>query len=404
MYGRNELIARYIKLRTGKTRTRKQVSSHIQVLARRKSREMQSQFKDQATKDKVLQSIASMSSAQIVSAGAIPNRMEINPALQPYKSQMWSSNVVPPNEDIKPFHPGYMGLSSPQAAAVANNAAAVQQLTGAAHIPGSTVTMPAAVQGGPIVTTRPATAITTSSLPFVNPSLSPMLVPPQWKGKQIASQKMRLVNFTAFREQTSPDNDTYNSNKHLFVHVDQSHHNQLDPHQQQPLETVKLNQIYDKFPDNMGELLERGPADAFYLIKFWADLNVDLEDDPNAIFAVSSEYESLESMTIESSTKVCSFGNQVVEKIETEVGRFEKDRYVYRIERSQMCEYMVNFISRLKHLPEKYMMNSVLENFTIQQVITNRETNETLLCLSYIFEVSRSEHGAQHTLFQLVTD
>lgn len=53
---------------------------------------------------------------------------------------------------------------------------------------------------------------------------------------------------------------------------------------------------------------------------------------------------------------------------QTEYSRYENGRFVYRINRSPMCDYMVAFIHRLKHLPEKYMMNSVLENFTVLQV------------------------------------
>ncbi|KAB1254404.1 Transcriptional enhancer factor TEF-3 [Camelus dromedarius] len=305
--GRNELIARYIKLRTGKTRTRKQVSSHIQVLARRKAREIQAKLKDQAAKDKALQSMATLSSAQIISATAFHSKMALARG------------------------PGYPAVSG---------------------------------------------------------------------GRSVASSKLWMLEFSAFLERQQ-DPDTYN--KHLFVHIGQSSPSYSDPY----LEAVDIRQIYDKFPEKKGglkELFERGPSNAFFLVKFWADLNTNIEDEGSSFYGVSSQYESPENMIITCSTKVCSFGKQVVEKVETEYARYENGHYSYRIHRSPLCEYMINFIHKLKHLPEKYMMNSVLENFTILQVVTNRDTQETLLCVAYVFEVSASEHGAQHHIYRLVKE
>uniref|UniRef100_A0A668SPK2 TEA domain-containing protein n=1 Tax=Oreochromis aureus TaxID=47969 RepID=A0A668SPK2_OREAU len=331
LISRNELIARYIKLRTGKTRTRKQVSSHIQVLARRKSREFQSKLKDQAVKDKALQSMASMSSAQIVSATAIHNKL------------------------------GLPGIPRPA-------------------FPGAGVrALPA---------------------PRFEPTAAPAPTAPAWQGRSIGTSKLRLVEFSAFLEQQR-DPDSYN--KHLFVHIGQTNHSYSDA----LLESVDIRQIYDKFPEKKGglkELYAKGPQNSFFLIKFWADLNCNIQDDTGSFYGVTSQYESPENMTITCSTKVCSFGKQVVEKVETEYARFENGRFVYRISRSPMCEYMINFIHKLKHLPEKYMMNSVLENFTILLVVTNRDTQETLLCMACVFEVSNSEHGAQHHIYRLVKE
>uniref|UniRef100_A0A672ZVX7 TEA domain family member 1a n=1 Tax=Sphaeramia orbicularis TaxID=375764 RepID=A0A672ZVX7_9TELE len=287
MYGRNELIARYIKLRTGKTRTRKQVSSHIQVLARRKSREFQSKLKDQNAKEKALQSISSMSSAQIVSATAIHSKLlpGIVRASFPGNTQV--------THTIKPF--------SQQAYSV--------QTAGTTTISGESAQ-----------THRE----------------------PAWQGRSISTTKLRLVEFSSFLE-TPSEQDT-------------------------------------------------------------ADLNYSVSEDHSTFYGVTSQYESSENMTITCSTKVCSFGKQVVEKVETEYARFENGRFVYRISRSPMCEYMINFIHKLKHLPEKYMMNSVLENFTILLVVSNRDTQETLLCMACVFEVSNNEHGAQHHIYRLVKE
>ncbi|XP_046706156.1 transcriptional enhancer factor TEF-1a isoform X1 [Silurus meridionalis] len=357
MYGRNELIARYIKLRTGKTRTRKQVSSHIQVLARRKSREIHSKLKDQSVKDKALQSMAALSSAQIVSATAIHSKLGLAGLPQPSfpaATGFWQLPTGHPgsSQDIKPF----------------------------------------TQQAYPI---QAATALS-----GYEPPRAPASTPPAWQGRSIGTIKLRLIEFSSFLEQ---ERDPEAHNKHLFVHISQTSQSYNDP----LLESVDIRQIYDKFPEKKGglkELFGKGPQNAFYLVKFWADLSCNVQEDSGAFYGVTSQYESPDNMTITCSTKVCSFGKQVVEKVETEYARFENGRFVYKINRSPMCEYMINFIHKLKHLPEKYMMNSVLENFTILLVVSNRETQETLLCLACVFEVSNSEHGAQHHIYRLVKE
>ncbi|XP_076414181.1 transcriptional enhancer factor TEF-5 [Peromyscus maniculatus bairdii] len=373
MYGRNELIARYIKLRTGKTRTRKQVSSHIQVLARKKVREYQVGIKamnlDQVSKDKALQSMASMSSAQIVSASVLQNKFSppspLPQAVFSTSSRFWSGPPLlgqqpGPSQDIKPFaQPAY-----------------------------------------PIQPPLPPTLTSYESLAPLPPATASSASAPAWQDRTIASSRLRLLEYSAFME-VQRDPDTYS--KHLFVHIGQTNPAFSDP----PLEAVDVRQIYDKFPEKKGglkELYEKGPPNAFFLVKFWADLNSTVQEGPGAFYGVSSQYSSADSMTISVSTKVCSFGKQVVEKVETEYARLENGRFVYRIHRSPMCEYMINFIHKLKHLPEKYMMNSVLENFTILQVVTSRDSQETLLVIAFVFEVSTSEHGAQHHVYKLVKD
>ncbi|UYV70625.1 TEAD4 [Cordylochernes scorpioides] len=356
--GRNELIARYIKVRTGKTRTRKQVSSHIQVLARRKAREIQTKLKvriplDQPSKDVALQSMSSMSSAQIVSLFCSQDQGSKDKAFQSLTSSPApkTSLATPPS------------FNSP-----------------------ATFWPPGLTQPGPSEDIKPFSSQTyTAAMLGKTPDLltpPPSLLP--FESRSIASSKLRLIEFTAFMECRA--------------------------------EAVDIKQIYDKFPEKKGglkDLFDKGPQNAFFLVKFWADLSCDLVvSDVGALYAVTSQFESNENMVISCSTKVCSFGKQVVEKVETEQARFENNHFVYKINRSPMCEYMVNFISKLKHLPEKYMMNSVLENFTILQfqhggmwqVVTNRDTQETLLCFALVFEVSSNENGAQHHIYRLVKE
>ncbi len=59
------------------------------------------------------------------------------------------------------------------------------------------------------------------------------------------------------------------------------------------LEAVDIRQIYDKFPEKKGglkELFDKGPQNAFFLVKFWADLSTNIAEDAGAFYAVTSQY------------------------------------------------------------------------------------------------------------------
>lgn len=372
MYGRNELIARYIKLRTGKTRTRKQVSSHIQVLARRKTREIQAKLKDQVAKDKALQTMAAMSSAQLVSATVLQEKLGLSEPHYPPSTtsteffQFWTgdANQARTTPDIKPV------LQAPYSI-----------------IP---ITAPSAAPAG--YNTPPG-------------RLSRLPNSTSWQGSHIGTESLRLVEFTAFVERQGEQNAC--KQQHRFVHIDPA------PNSDPPLEMVDVRQIYDKFPERGGglrDLYDQGPPHAFFLVKFWADLSFPLpEEEPGgtggAFYGVSSRYEGPRALTLSCTSKVCSFGKQVVEKLETaEPPHWEDGRFVFRLQRSPLCEYLINFIRKLRTLPEKPMMDSVLENFTILQVLRDQETQELLLCVAFVFEVSASERGAQHHIYRLGRD
>uniref|UniRef100_G1N1P3 YAP binding domain-containing protein n=1 Tax=Meleagris gallopavo TaxID=9103 RepID=G1N1P3_MELGA len=183
-------------------------------------------LKDQTAKDKALQHMAAMSSAQIVSATAIHNKLGLPgiprptfPGAPGFWPGMIQTGQPGSSQDVKPF---------------------VQQA-------------------------YPIQPSVTAPISGFEPTSAPAPSVPAWQGRSIGTTKLRLVEFSAFLEQQR-DPESYN--KHLFVHIGHANHSYSDP----LLESVDIRQIYDKFPEKKGglkELFGKGPQNAFFLVKFW---------------------------------------------------------------------------------------------------------------------------------------
>uniref|UniRef100_A0A0N5A4B1 TEA domain-containing protein n=1 Tax=Parastrongyloides trichosuri TaxID=131310 RepID=A0A0N5A4B1_PARTI len=359
MYGRNELIARYIKIRCGKTRTRKQVSSHIQVLARKKARENQAKVKQEIK----LPEAAKRAAAEVI-AGIEAGNMSKSASITPphdYTSSKMLDIPIPIATANNPIFFPFNNISLP--------ATGPQQPSGMNRITNPVSYLLDTIHGNEEnFCSIPDDALKNRNLHNL-------------KERIVASSKLVLCGFTAYIRETHGE--------HHGEQIDIVKINQVSD---DPLESIKFDLIANKFPDEFRTLFENGPPDSFFLAKCWGNLAFNLpseEKKANVIYAVDSFYDSLTKFDISVSTKAITFAKQIVEKVEVYSSIQKDNRYHFALESSPMCEYMVDFITKLiKDVNGNELKNRVLENFTVLQVIKNKHTNETIMAIAFMFEVS----------------
>lgn len=118
----------------------------------------------------------------------------------------------------------------------------------------------------------------------------------------IRSSKLELRQFSAFVESrlSSNNNKDATSNgsailygsvngaeSHLFAHTGPP-----PPGLRLPLETIDIRVVYEMFPEDRGgleELSDRGPSDAFFLVKIWVYLNAgNITEDNHAFYGTTT--------------------------------------------------------------------------------------------------------------------
>jgi transcriptional enhancer factor len=372
MYGRNELIARYIKIRCGKTRTRKQVSSHIQVLARKRQRDVSQKMKghDNSSSNSKLDQIEDSK------LSAIPFKLPTDPA-SILQNNGNNSNPLWPYGNGNNNNNNGINLNN-----INNNNLNNNNNNG--------ITFPYNYNNGndssENMLQQFAAAISSSNR-LVSQLNNPSLLRPspglplenncENEEHTMASSKLTLCGLEAYVQKPGDE-------KHIMLRIPKV--------ADEPLEDVAFDAIRDKYPHILEDLMKNGPSDGFFLVKCWGNVDFEIGNLESMSYAVDSFYDSKYNFDISVSTKVCSFGTQVVEKVEVySPVQEQKDGstiYHFSLEGSPMCEYMVRFISELKKLVAHELMNSVLDNFTVLQIVTNKLTGETLMVCCFILEVS----------------
>jgi len=341
MFGRNELIAKYIQEKTGKIRTRKQVSSHIQVLGKKQKKGQDTTTTTSTTPPAKSSSKHSHSSHSSHSTHA--------PSVSKQETASTFVRPVPERGYVYPHNSSNMMPSYPFSSIPDNSRST-----------------------GYGIPTLP---------PFQNNSMgNPSAFPShdqysdEYQAYLQSNFMVSLREFSAYVEFPSSSLSGM-VNRHHYVSLLGEDFTEIS-------EQIPLNRIEGQF-FGLKELFEKSRLPIFFLAKCSANM---FSSQNYGLHALLVKYESKHKYVLKCSTTIYSFGKAVVEKIQVEEPLFDSS-YVYYFNHSPMCDYMVQFIEKLKTLRDVSKMNRVLENFSVLQVIIDTQTNTTLMCIAMLFNV-----------------
>lgn len=416
MYGRNELIARYIKLRCGKTRTRKQVSSHIQVLARKKQREsVQGKGKaEEASNGTSGGSIQNPHMSHSSSTSPMHHLSPFNASLASPSTKIpvafnsieidksTSSNIDHILGNIKVDPDSYHRITS-EVAGLSTTHTQNPTLDWQQHLPASFFNG----HVGPVASiTNEGAALNTMarlmSCPLsglqINEPKSELIENQPRNIHFVMSHKIILCGLVAYIEFNAPSlMQTFDNSDHLqrfeIVRIPASF--------DEPFETINLGDIASKYPNELKELFIKGPQTAFYLFKCWANISFEISDEQkkNSLYAVDSYYKCVQDCEISVATKIYTFGRPLLQKDELFSPNSQDNQdgrvfYNYTLEKAPMCEAVVEIITQLKQKVNPEAMNSVLDNFTMMQIVSDKDTDETLMVMCFVFEISPEDEAS----------
>ncbi|KAI9232215.1 MAG: TEA/ATTS domain family-domain-containing protein [Podila humilis] len=406
-HGRNELISDYIFKHTAKKRTRKQVSSHIQVL--KNTRKNEPEFlkllmeNEDGDDDSVLMGNTNGPPSEAGSPGGEPLSPTGPPEYDIFEGEaMLESCATTPTPNQYPYNPSSLHHDFPHHDSHHERSES-SVLSDAGQDPTLLYNESSRSSSSqsiyPQTVTTPDSAVSLSSdhrqyeygynqLSFsaMNESgLNPMSI----MGNNLSDQGYPFwpTAFALFTEYPSTDDSNNNNTSSTTTKIHTLARSQDLAYQ--TFATLDVHQMAaDKFP-SLYDLYQVSMC-TFLSFKIKLDLNLNL----TGAFGNTSLFESSERFAIESKTSIYSFGSRVLESREVKHAAFAEDhnKFVYKFE--FVNQFFGAFLSGIKNLGTWEEIDSALNNLAVVQVIEDMDkgfeggagAGAPLLVMVYEFE------------------